>query len=222
MSVKDYTIRPFENADIPATGELLYQSKFKLTINRLLFNNWPNAEIQRQNYMSTLENLDLKIMESLTVIDDKSGQVVGHLTVTRKRLTSKKAQISEADGDEDAPTHRTTDFFNADVVEAVQEACMELDKPMADVDHLNLTFIIIHPNHRGQGLGKRLMEHLFNKSKSLGIPIVVSSEPQVYEYFKKQGFKDVNHVDFDLARWAPPYSGFGTFRLAGIVWDPKA
>ncbi|KAL4799540.1 acyl-CoA N-acyltransferase [Aspergillus venezuelensis] len=222
MSFNNYTIRHFEKADVAATGELLYQSKLKLTINRLLFKDWPNAEIQRQNYTSTLQNLDPNIMESLTVIDEKSGEVVGHLTITRKKPAPEQAQTSETDGVEDARAQKIPDFFNPNVLKAVQEACMELDKPMADVDHLDLTFIIIHPDHRGRGLGKRLMEHLFNHSKALGIPIAVGGEPQVYDYFKKQGFKDVNHVDFDLAQWAPPHSGFGMFRLAGLAWDPKA
>jgi N-acetylglutamate synthase-like GNAT family acetyltransferase len=64
------------------------------------------------------------------------------------------------------------------------------------------------------------MEYVIDKAKTLNIPVALSSEPQVYSFFKKWGFEDTKHVDVDLAKWAPPYSGFGIFRLAGLIWYP--
>lgn len=62
------------------------------------------------------------------------------------------------------------------------------------------------------------MEHVFDKAKAAGVPVMLSTEPQVYDLFIRYGFKHTKHVDFDLAKWAPPYSGFGIFRLAAMVW----
>jgi N-acetylglutamate synthase-like GNAT family acetyltransferase len=83
-----------------------------------------------------------------------------------------------------------------------------------------ITYIIVSPTHRGRGIGKMLMEYVLEKAKSLDIPVALSSEPQVYSFFRRWGFEDTKHVDFDLAKWAPPYSGFGVFRLAGMIWYP--
>lgn len=83
-----------------------------------------------------------------------------------------------------------------------------------------ITYIVIKSEYRHHGIGKDLMDYVFNKARSAGVPVAVSAEPQIYEFFKKYGFHDTKHVDFDLAQWAPPHSGFGIFRLAGLIWHP--
>lgn len=82
---------------------------------------------------------------------------------------------------------------------------------------IELTYIIVAPEHRGQGLGQSMLSHVVNKAKSEGLPVVLVSEPQAYGYWVKKGFKDTKHLDIDLEQWAAPYSGFGTFRLSGMV-----
>ncbi|KAL3480443.1 acyl-CoA N-acyltransferase [Aspergillus californicus] len=153
MASTTYTIRPMEKSDILETGEMLYKSKLALTINRLLFKNWPDTEAQRNNYTGTLENLDFSIMEPLSVVDNAS----------------------------------------------------------------EITYILVKPEHRGRGIGKALMEYALTKAKSLDLPVVFVTEPQVYDFFVKQGFQVTHRVDLDLADWAPPHSGFGVFRLAAMV-----
>jgi len=54
-----------------------------------------------------------------------------------------------------------------------------------------------------------------------GIPIVSCSDPAAYDFFIKLGFRDSKQVNIDLSQWAPKYSGFGVFRLAGITWSPQ-
>lgn len=76
------------------------------------------------------------------------------------------------------------------------------------------------PEYRHRGIGKNLMDYVFNQARSAGVPVAVNAEPQIYEFFKRYDFHDTKHVDFDLAQWAPPYSGFGIFRLAGLIWQP--
>ncbi|KAJ0422004.1 hypothetical protein BJY00DRAFT_311406 [Aspergillus carlsbadensis] len=220
-----YKLTPFDASHIPQTAELLLASKLGLTINRLLFNNWPNEAVQRRNYTAVLENLSGSGIEALSVLDERSGDVVGHLSITRKMpvqgmsMSMGASEEEEEDGLRKAPQD-VPDFFNREVLAAVQAAVTELSSGLEDVDHFEITYIIIAPTHRTHGIGKMLMEYVFEKAKSLNIPVAVSSEPQVYSYFKKWGFEDTTHVDFDLAEWAPPYSGFGIFRLAGMIWYP--
>lgn len=48
---------------------------------------------------------------------------------------------------------------------------------------------------------------------------MLSAEPQIHDFLIKYGFKHAKHVDIDLAKWAPPYSGLGIFRLAAMKWE---
>lgn len=80
-----------------------------------------------------------------------------------------------------------------------------------------MTYIFVNPSSRGQGIGARLVREAVERAKAAGVPLTVSVEPAAYDFFGKLGFKDTRHVDFDLSKWAPSYSGFGVFRLAGMI-----
>lgn len=131
MSSDKYTIRPFEAGDIAETGELLFTQKLGLTINRLLFKNWPNEEVQRKNYTTTLANLDPDTMESLTVVENASGDIVGHLSMSRKKPAPKADENSGNGNEGEVPDH-----FNADVLATVMNVAGELDAVMKDTDHI--------------------------------------------------------------------------------------
>lgn len=82
--------------------------------------------------------------------------------------------------------------------------------------------MIVKPEHRGQGLGQSLLSHVASKAKLEGVPVALVSEPQAYGYWEKKGFTDTKYRDIDLAQWAPPHSGFGTFRLSGMALNPSS
>lgn len=136
MTSEKYTIRPFEAVDIAATGELLYTQKLGLTINRLLFKNWPNEEVQRKNYTSTLANLDPATMEPLTVVENASGEIVGHLTMTRKKPAPKDEGPSNGSGSGNGKEEEIPNHFNPDVLSTVMKVANELDAVMKDTDHI--------------------------------------------------------------------------------------
>ena len=73
---------------------------------------------------------------------------------------------------------------------------------------------------RRRGIGRDLVRHVFAKAKAAGVPVAVSSEPQAYAFFIKMGFEETKSVEMDLAQWAPPYSGFGAFRLRSMICNP--
>jgi hypothetical protein len=132
-SSPSYTLTPFSPTHIPQTSELLFTSKLGLTINRLLFKNWPNEAVQRRNYSSVLESLPRSGVEALSVLDEDSGEVLGHLCITRKRAVEKK---EENKGEEKAVEEQEVpDFFNPEVLSAVQAAVSELSSGLS-VDHL--------------------------------------------------------------------------------------
>lgn len=61
------------------------------------------------------------------------------------------------------------------------------------------------------------MQICFAKAKAEGLPLVVCSEPAAFEFFASLGLKETGCSEVDLAKFAPKYSGFGVFRLTGMV-----
>lgn len=122
----NYTLRPTEPSDIHPLADLLYTSKLALTINRLLFKSWPNEPIQRSNYLSALECFDPPTSESMSVIDDQSGEPVGLLALNRRRPADAPSG-NDPEGEESEQQPEVPDFFNPEVLATVSEAAGELD-----------------------------------------------------------------------------------------------
>ena len=84
---------------------------------------------------------------------------------------------------------------------------------------VELTHIYVKPAYRRKGIGSQLVRIAVDKAAEAGIPFAVCSEPAAHDFFLKLGFKDIVHGDIDLRRWAPEHSGFGNFRLFGMVLE---
>ncbi|KAL4749892.1 hypothetical protein BDW72DRAFT_204334 [Aspergillus terricola var. indicus] len=200
-----YTFRQVERSDLDALEELLFTSKLSLTINRLLFNDWPNEAAQRRNYRAALAQQDFESgdRESLGVIDNASGKLIGWLALRRRQ-----PELSDAE------------HFNPDVYNAVMKAVRELSSTDLEAkEHYEVVYIAVDRAFRRRGIGRDLIRHVFAKAKA-GAPVAVSSEPQAYAFFTKMSFEETKSVEMDLAQWAPPYSGFGAFRLSSMIWNP--
>lgn len=131
MSIPGYTLRPVQSSDIPALSDLLYKSKLSLTVNRLLFKDWPNEAVQRRKYAAVFEGLDLSKTEFVSVVDDETGDLVGHLALTRRRSISSTETQSVLPGNE----QKVPDFFNPGVLAAVGAAAAELAQDTKNIDH---------------------------------------------------------------------------------------
>jgi predicted N-acetyltransferase YhbS len=83
--------------------------------------------------------------------------------------------------------------------------------------NVDLTHIFVKPTYRRKGIGSQLVRIAVDKAAEAGIPFSVCSEPAAHDFFLKLGFKDTVHGDIDLRKWAPENSGFGNFRLYGMV-----
>lgn len=65
------------------------------------------------------------------------------------------------------------------------------------------------------------MNAAFKYARSEDLPLFVTSEPEAQGFFDKLGMREIKHVDMDLSKYAPPYTGFGLFRMIGMVWSPN-
>lgn len=139
---ENYTFRPVQPSDAKVLGGILYRSKLALTINRLLFKNWPNEAAQLQNYTSTIEGMDESMADSLSVVDNASGDVIGLLALSRR----KQAAAAPADEPEKtadaggASQEETTGVFNAKVLGMVMATVEELAVE-TKIDHYGRAFL---------------------------------------------------------------------------------
>ena len=141
------SIHPVSPSDLPTLGDFLYSCKLTLTINKLLFKEWPNEATQKPIYTGAVEraNKDPEV-EDLKVVDEKSGEIVAYLALTRKRPAAKTEQPPAEDNGEgkkqDAP-----DFFNPDVLSLVGATSAEIAKEMEGIDHFGMYITFITSTH---------------------------------------------------------------------------
>jgi hypothetical protein len=132
MSELKHTISPLTPADHPAMAISLFEAKLPLTINRLLWQSWPNEEGQMAQYARTAETSSQNAdMERLKVVDDASGNMIGHVVVTRKRPnpSNDHVRVEDSEGNKPVP-----EGMNEPVFRAVVSAGVELDTHK-DIDH---------------------------------------------------------------------------------------
>lgn len=88
MAIPNYSILPVSSSDLPTLATFVHSSKRSLTINRLLFKDWPNEVAQKPLYTHAIESaFKDPSTDSLKVVDDESGDTPGFLVLTRKRPT---------------------------------------------------------------------------------------------------------------------------------------
>lgn len=60
----------------------------------------------------------------------------------------------------------------------------------------------------------------FDRAKAENIPFALHAEAPAHDFYVKLGFHETKYADIDLAKHAPRNSGFGVFRLTGMIWYP--
>lgn len=129
MSINDYSVLPLLLEDVPTLAEFVQESKLCLTVNRLLFKNWPAYDVQKEHYgKGVCPNFDDPLVTRFKVIHNDSKEVVGHLVVTRVKPV--EAKPDDASSSASAP-----DYFDAGVLAEVKRMVSELDTERA-VDRL--------------------------------------------------------------------------------------
>jgi GNAT superfamily N-acetyltransferase len=217
MSTNASSIHPVTSEDLPTLIQFLHESKLALTINRLLWKDWPNDICQRPQYINAIESSFKSESCEVFKAVDESGAIVGHLVLTlRQPATSEvKAAVEKGDGKPKIPNG-----INEVVLAEVAKFAAEVET-LKDVEHLGdffpptylgrfakfcieLTHIFVKHSHRRRGIGSQFVKLATEKAEKAGIPLSLGSEPQAHEFFLAQGFKDTKHVDISfpaLLRW---------------------
>ncbi|KAI8650933.1 N-acetyltransferase domain-containing protein [Fusarium keratoplasticum] len=209
------SILPVASSDLPMLAEFVHSSKLCLTINRLLYLDWPNDAAQKPQYRRAVESsFNNDMVQCLKAVDEESNELVGYLVLTPK--TPVEARKDTEIGS-DAEEQSVPEGMHAGVWSAVTNAAAKIHRETASLDHLELTYIYVKPSHRQKGIGSLLLQEAFRRAHADRVPLALCSEPAAYSFYKNRGFQDTKHVDIDLRLWAPPYTGFGIFRLSGMI-----
>ncbi|EEU41578.1 uncharacterized protein NECHADRAFT_54033 [Fusarium vanettenii 77-13-4] len=209
------SILPVASSDLPMLSEFVHSSKLCLTINRLLYLNWPNDAAQKPQYRRAVESsFNNDNVQCLKAVDEESNELVGYLVLTPK--TPVEARKDSEIGS-DVEEQSVPEGMHAGVLSAVNSAAAEINRETDSLDHLELTYIYVKPSHRQKGIGSLLLQEAFSRADAAHVPLALCSEPAAYTFYKNRGFQDTKHVDIDLRLWAPPYTGFGIFRLSGMI-----
>nr|XP_036576438.1 acetyltransferase [Colletotrichum truncatum]KAF6783176.1 acetyltransferase [Colletotrichum truncatum] len=209
------SVLPISDPDFPTLVDFIYSSKVDLAINRFLYRDWPNESAQKLVCRQAVESsFNDPAAHCLKAVDPQSGDVIGYLVLTRRKPAEGSSPKEESTGGQDVPERMNPEVFST-LMQAAKEISQEADK----LDCFEITFIYVKLSHRKLGVGSRLIQEARARAKAEGIALSLCSEPTAYEFYVKRGFQDIKHVDIDLCRWTPPYSGYGVYRYTGMVLD---
>ncbi|KAB8356537.1 hypothetical protein FH972_024121 [Carpinus fangiana] len=232
MSIPNHSILPSTEADVATLASFVQESKLQLAINRFLIIDWPNEPVQQALYTSAVESaLKDPQVDTMKVVDDRSGDIVASMVLSRRSGDQAKVSTADAEGSPAVPHG-----VNPDVFSVVMDSVKEINEGLEGIEHLGmtcnftrpaasdqgtnqrleLTHICVAPSSRRQGIGSQLMRLAVDKATAARLPLITCSEPPAHEFFLKQGLIDTKWVDIDLRKWAPDHAGYGVFRISGM------
>lgn len=137
MSATQYSILPATAVDVPAIGAAVHTSKQSLTVNRLLFHDWPNEEAQKPIYLGAVQaGLEDPNFEQWKVVHLESGEIVGHVCLTRKQAMGTTKSDSMPTKPDEVPAG-----MNAKVFQIVIDTVQKLDVDLSSYDHIGSSLV---------------------------------------------------------------------------------
>lgn len=136
QNIMGISILPVAGSDLPKLAEFVHSAKLCLTINRLLYLNWPNDAAQKPQYRRAVESsFKNDNVQCLKAVDEESNELVGYLVLTRKTSVEarKDTEIGSDAGDQSVP-----EGMHAGVWSAVNHAAAEINRETDGLDHLGM------------------------------------------------------------------------------------
>ncbi|KAJ5116131.1 hypothetical protein N7456_000479 [Penicillium angulare] len=212
----DYTIEPVVEADLPTLGNFLHSAKLALSINRLIFLNWPNDKLQISLYSKAVKSgHENPSAECFKAVDNNTQEIIGYIVLGKKAPEEPEQDTGK---ERDAPTQAPPEGLNPPLLAEVNGAVGGVLKTVQDKDRFEITYMCVKPFAQRHGIGSKLVQLGFDRARAAGIPLFVCAEAPSIPFFTALGFKETEHVDIELRKYAPDNSGFGIFRLAGMIW----
>lgn len=143
-----HTISRVDSSDLPFLANFIFSAKLSLSINRLLYQPWPNQAIQHEQYTRAVEGAYAdSAMECFKATDDDSNAIIGYIVFERKTATK---------GDSAAPgqskTSGTTSGgntpkgMNPGVLAEVSAANIDIRKAIENIDRYGMSSVLWNLN----------------------------------------------------------------------------
>ena len=136
------TISPVQPTDLEDCVELTHASKLSLSINRLLWNDWPATSAQKFVCRRAIEasigtGNNPRVLKA---VDPKTGKLVGSLTLSRRGKNTTREENAEEGGKENEKEE--VDWpkeLNMGVLEMVNWAVGVCAEPTKELDHIGMS-----------------------------------------------------------------------------------
>jgi hypothetical protein len=126
-----FTISLATPSDVTELGALLHSVKVALTINRLVWDPWPNTEKQLSIYTSSVKGgIETPGQDNWKAIDNETGKIVGYATGTISKKKEKEPRPIEA------PAHGP---WNPEVFKEIMGLCSDLEMAHDGEDHYGVS-----------------------------------------------------------------------------------
>ena len=133
MAGSNYAISRIESSDLPFLARFIHSAKLSLSINRLLYQPWPNDPVQKKQYTGAVQGAFADpSMECFKATDGDSNAIIGYIVLARKTATK--------EGDSVAPTqstdneHNAPEGMNPGVLAEVSAASIAINKVTENID----------------------------------------------------------------------------------------
>jgi hypothetical protein len=131
-SIPNHSVLPATSSDLPTIANFVRASKLSLTVNQFLYNDWPNEAAQLAQSTQAVEGgFRDPNSETFKVVNNSSGDIVGHLVLSRKTPEPEAATKSNP--------HQGTvpDGMDPEFFAVIVKAASTIVEPMKDRDHLS-------------------------------------------------------------------------------------
>lgn len=132
MAGPTHTISRVEGSDLPFLAKFIHSAKLSLSINRLLYQPWPNNPVQEKQYTAAVEGaLADSSMECFKATDGDLNAIIGYIVLARKTATK---------GDSMAPTqsadngHNVPEGMNPGLLAEVSAANISISQATENID----------------------------------------------------------------------------------------
>lgn len=134
MATPKHFISRVAISDLPSLAKFIHSAKLSLSINRLLYQPWPNDPVQEKQYTGAVEGAFAdSSMECFKATDGDSNAIIGYIVLARKTATKESlmapAQPESSDNGQNAP-----EGMNPGVLAEVSAANIAISKATENID----------------------------------------------------------------------------------------
>lgn len=146
MAASNHIIAPVESSDLPFLARLVHAAKLSLSINRLLYQPWPNEDVQKKQYTGAVEGgFADSSMECFKATDSVSNDIVGYIVFTRKQAVhmeeEEPAPTIASSASEQNNNNKTPKGINAGLLSEISNAAAQLAKATASIERYGKVFL---------------------------------------------------------------------------------